>query len=138
MKKLSYKMLVLLFVIVAIFLTGCDDEKPTTWNVEKGEWEGFAHEEIIKKSKIAFSSQDTDYYLSFKGCEEIRCGNIKNYKEIKMGEEGTLYKNDLGNSDMYSWFQWIPNKKEEIVVPNIPEEKIEETIDMFIKEINNG
>ena len=141
MKKLILALLVVAFVL------GCEDMKPDSWDSSKGNWEIKARGTLVSKEKARHPSCDVSppktcsnhkgiLLLQFYDGTEIAIGRIRNIGIIKVGQKGTLYKNDKGNHDYNSWFQWIitqeapVNTNAEIRVPTarfaIEDLKVEE------------
>jgi len=115
--------LIFLIVTVMMFICGCDDDKPKDWDTSKCKWIERINGKVI--SKRYEGSNNVDYLIKFDGARwQIRCGNIANFKEIKIGTIGTLYKHCYGNADMWSWFKWVPDSETSDSVENTPSEQI--------------
>ncbi len=120
MKKI---LLGILLILASITLTGCDCDRPNTWNVnEDDKWGILAEGEIIEfdikrnptcdKTTVCDPSclkHGSYRYLTFNNGKTIALGIIKDPGLIKIGQTGKLYKyGDTSNTKAY--FQWVGDK----------------------------
>ncbi len=143
MKKLSYKVLILVVCLVN-FLSGCSTDPETYsidgdsgWKInEKGTISAFGVERSLTCDKPTACPQGcldhgSYYYMKFDDGTYKALGRIRNPKDIKVGQVGTLYKYG-GWVDKIAWFQWIEDEStiefieaEPIIEKSIPIVEIE-------------
>ena len=105
-------------LFVTVMLMGCDDGKPSNWDVQKGDWNCVASGTLTKYTKIRDCRCDcdvddetkwcqADYIFSIDDEQNIIAGVLRDPGIIKVGSIGKLYKNEKGFQDKDSWFQWV-------------------------------
>jgi hypothetical protein len=125
MKKLNKVAYSVMGFIVLCLLFGCLDGKPSSWNINEGKWELWSEGEIASLEDLK-EGEATYKEILFSNGHSIVMGAIKDPGRIKVGSIGKLYKNNLGNADNVSWFQWIANEDDQQV-------KIDEATDLIEK-----
>ena len=138
MKKLSYKMLILIVCLVT-FLSGCEDGRPrpnqqnvnadrTRWKLMvKGKLNDFKRQRDSQCGCPEGNWCDTDYFFNIEN-KKFVAGDIESPGAVVIGSIGRLYKHDCGSKDSVSWFKWIEDEPAPIVLDEdvskaIPEDK---------------
>ncbi len=104
------KVVILVMLLGALFVLGCDDTRPDNWNVEEGKWEAWGEGVIVSVEKIRGSGCthddenkwcSEDYRIELDNGSSFTCGNIRNFGFITVGQKGILYKSARRSNDKY-------------------------------------
>ncbi len=108
MKNLDIRLTILanLLLICIPLLSGCEDTKPSAWDVGEGTtWEVWAEGNIVSITEVPASSY---WEYAFSTGKTIDIRHIKDPGTVNIGQQGILYRNmSLATDDKDAWFQWI-------------------------------
>jgi hypothetical protein len=125
------KILTLVLVTACLVLVGCDDSKPTQWDVIKdADWEIWAEGKLtgITKAPDPRCGDDDnecsnhpfiDHYV-FNNEKTVCIRLMRNPGLMSIGQTGTLYKYTYysNSKDVHAWFQWIQDRSVPVSKPD--------------------
>jgi len=128
MKKIPYKLSILITMLITVFFAGCKKMPPTS--IETGEETKKLESIAIKKGTIVditFIAGNDYTQIKFSNGEVIFCGyHWKNRKDMKIGQAGTLFVSN--NHDKKRclcktcWWSWKENSSSKEITKIIPTE----------------
>lgn len=98
----------ILILVGLLLVTGCE---PDNWDVNSKGWTYHAEGTIVNKigKKNTSNSNRRMIVITLQDGAEINIGNMKNTANMKVGQNGILYKyvDWEAHNDERGWFQWV-------------------------------